>query len=412
MAQNWGGNIVFSTDRLHRPRTVEELQNLVASRPRLRALGTGHSFNRVADTTGDLVSMADLDGSIVIKAADRTVEVPAGARYGELAVELHKHGWALQNLGSLPHISVAGACATGTHGSGDTNRCLAAAVVGTEFVRGDGELVRLVHTDEDFPGAVISLGALGITTRVTLNIEPAYEAWQRVWVDAPMAAVTDQLDTIMSSGYSVSIFTSWARPDVIDQIWVKGRVGADVPDGRAWGAQPAEVAHHPILGERPDAATQQFGVPGPWHERLPHFRLEFTPSRGHEQQSEYLLPRHFGAAALQAVRSVELQPAIQVFEVRTVAADDMWLSPCHGRDTIAFHFTWTDDDALVQSVLPALEAALAPFDARPHWAKVFGIPAARVRNQYPDLEAFRALAARCDPGRRFGNQFLEDFVYS
>lgn len=407
--RNWAGNVVFSTDRLHRPRTLDELQGLVAGIPRLHALGTGHSFNRIADSTGDLVSLSDLDVPIVIDEAARTVDLGAGTRYGELTTHLQEHGWALHNLGSLPHISVGGACATGTHGSGDSNRCLAASARGVEFVSGSGELVRLDESDEPFPGSVLALGALGIVTRLTLAIEPSYEMRQDVWLDAPVPDVVANLDAIMASGYSISMFTTWHRPDVIDQIWVKSRTDRPIADGRDWGARPADTAQHPIGGQDASTATQQFGVPGPWNARLPHFRLEFTPSNGDEQQSEYLLPREYGPAALMALRELDLRAALQVCEIRTVAADDLWLSPCHGRHTLGLHFTWLDDDALVSAAVAALEEALAPFDARPHWGKVF---AADPRHHYPQLPAFRALIDWYDPGRRFGNDFLERWVYS
>jgi xylitol oxidase len=406
--RNWAGNVVFSTDRVHRPHTVDELQQLVATTPRIHALGTGHSFNRIADTTGDLVNLRDLDVAIEIDEAAHTVVVGGGVRYGELTTELQAQGWALHNLGSLPHISVAGACATGTHGSGNANGSLATAAVGVEFVQADGELVRLDRGDERFAGAVLALGALGIVTRVTLAIEPSYELRQDVWLDAPLASVTENLGAIMAAGYSVSLFTTWSRRDVIDKVWVKTRAGSPVADGREWGAYRAESPQHPISGADESAATQQLGVPGPWNARLPHFRLEFTPSNGDEQQTEFLLPREHGPAALMAVRELDLQAATQVCEVRTVAADDLWLSPCHGRDTIAVHFTWVDDDTLVQPAVAALEAALEPFDARPHWGKVFG---ANPAHQYPQLDEFRRLATSYDPQRRFGNDFLERFIY-
>lgn len=409
--RNWAGSVAFSTDRLHRPSSVEQLQDLVAGTPRIRALGTGHSFSRVADTTGDLITVADLPPTIEIDGAARTVEVSAGTRYAELAAELDAHGWALHNLGSLPHISVAGACATGTHGSGDANRCLSAAAVAIEFVRGDGELARLTRDDPDFGGAVLSLGALGVATRLTLAIEPTYDVSQQVWLDAPVATVADRLDEVMAAGYSVSLFTAPDRPEVIDQIWVKTRAGERIADGRDWGARAASEQVHPVPGMDPSATTAQLGAPGPWHARLPHFRAEFRPSAGAEQQAEFLVPRVHGPDAVRALCALDLRGAAQVCEVRSIAADELWLSPCHGRDTLGVHVTWVLDDALVLPGVAKLEAALAPFDPRPHWGKVFGLPPEQVRAAYPALPRFRDLAARCDPDRRFGNDFLERYVY-
>jgi xylitol oxidase len=408
--RNWAGNVTFSTERLHRPRTVEQLQDLVAAADHIRALGTGHSFNRIADTTGDLVSVVDLEGSVDIDEAAGTVTVPAGARYGEVSVALQRAGLALHNLGSLPHISVAGACATGTHGSGVTNRCLAAAAVAVEFVQADGELVRVDRTDPAFGGSVLALGALGIATRMTLSVEPTYDLRQDVYLDAPLTTVLDNLDEILSSGYSVSLFSDAPRRDVIDQIWVKSR-GADAPDASRWGARPADTEQHPITGQDPSAATQQLGVPGPWHARLPHFRLEFTPSNGDEQQSEFLVPREYGARAIRAVHELDLTGVLQLAEFRTIAADDLWLSPFHDRDTVAVHYTWIDDDAAVHDAVTAVERAIADCEPRPHWGKVFVTEPEAVRAQYPRLADFRGLADRHDPDRKFGNEFLARFVY-
>jgi xylitol oxidase len=408
MVQNWAGNVVFSTERLHQPQTVDELQQLVASAPRLRALGTGHSFNRIADTTGDLVSVRDLAVPTVLDEGARTVAVGGGTRYGELTTELQAHGWALHNLGSLPHISVAGACATGTHGSGIANKCLAAAAIAVEFVRADGELVTVDHSDESFKGAVVSLGALGIVHKLTLAIEPSYEVRQDVWLDLPLERLVDDLDTVMAAGYSVSAFTTWSRRDIVDQLWIKSRTDRPIADGRRWGARPADTAQHPIQGQDASTATQQLGVPGPWNARLPHFRLEFTPSNGDEQQSEFLLPREHGAAALMALRALDLQAALQICEIRTIAADELWLSPCNGRDTIAVHFTWVDDDELIADAVTRVEGALEPFDARPHWGKVFHTDP---RPHYPQLAAFGKLIDTYDPQHKFGNAFLERYVY-
>lgn len=404
--RNWAGNVTFAAERLHRPRTVDELCAIVAAARSVRALGTGHSFNRIVDTAGDLVTVADLDVPLEIGAG--VVTVGGGVRYGALAVALDARGLALHNLGSLPHISVAGACATGTHGSGSSNRCLPSAAVRIEFVQADGTLISMPADDPAFGGSVLALGALGVVTRLTLAVEPAYEVRQDVWLHAAMPAVLNQLDEIMTSGYSVSLFTTFARPGVLDQIWVKSRVGTPVFDGRSVGAVATSAAMHPIAGQDGSSATAQFGVPGPWHERLPHFRLEFTPSNGDEQQSEYLLPRSSGAAALETIQALDLSAALQICEVRTIAADDLWLSPFRGRDTLALHFTWVDDDALVAAAVDAVEAALAPFDPRPHWGKVFRAAPTWHR---PALAEFRALLDRHDPDRKFGNAFLAEHIY-
>ena len=414
---NWAGNITFAASALHLPATVEALQHLVASRHRIRALGTGHCFNRIADTRGELVSLADLELPIEIDGNTRTAVVPAGKRYAEVAGTLDGLGWALHNLGSLPHISVAGACATGTHGSGDRNRNLSSAVEAVEFIRADGEVVRLsrVANPNRFGGAVLSLGALGVLTRLTLSIEPSFDVRQDVYLDMPVDVAAEHASEIFGAGYSVSMFIDWRQPDLINAIWLKRRVDHDSgpAEGDWFGAPLADRPQHPIPGLDAAAATTQLGQVGRWHERLPHFRADFTPSHGEELQSEYFLPRNAAADAIQALRAIAARflGPLAVCEIRTIAADDLWLSPCHGRDTVALHFTWVRDLDAVLVALASIEAAIAPFDARPHWGKVFRVPPAKFEEIYPQLPAFRALAAEYDPNRKFGNSFLETYVH-
>jgi alditol oxidase len=411
MHRNWAGNVTFSATSLARPHTVEELQELVAGHERVRALGTGHSFNRIADSTGLHVSTAELPARVVVDAAAGVAEVSGGMTFHQLAVALEAEGWAIPNMGSLPHISIAGACATGTHGSGSALGCLASNVVGVELVRGDGELVRVDAGDPDFPGSVLSLGALGIVTRLRLAVRPTYAVRQQVWTDVPLAAVLDDFDAVMGAAYSVSLFSDWSDPGTLQSVWFKSLATEAPPDAR-WGGVLATEAQHPIRGIDTAATTEQLDRPGPWHERLPHFRPDFTPSVGHEQQSEYLLDRRHAAEAIPAVASLELGEVLQVSEIRTVRADRMWLSPFRDRDSVALHFTWRDDDALVADAVQRVEQALAPYDPRPHWGKVFGLDPDAVREQYAGhLGDFRRLAERHDPERRFGSPFLERYIY-
>jgi alditol oxidase len=403
---NWAGNISFES-ALERPQSVSELQQLVADSEKVRVLGTGHSFNRIADSTGTLVSVADLPK--VIELGDRGVTVSAGLRYGEITAALESKGLALHNLGSLPHISVAGACATGTHGSGDTNGPLADAVNAITFVNASGELVTLTRGDADFPGSVISLGALGVIVSLTLDVQPSYELSQIVYDGLPVDRLGSDFTEVMGSAYSVSAFTDWVDPGVM--VWRKQRAGA--PTEPEWlGARVADGPRHPIKGMPADYATQQGGVPGPWNERLPHFRLEFTPSNGDELQSEYFVPRERAAEAFEALRVLgnQLAPVLQVSEVRTIAADDLWLSPSQGRDTVALHFTWIQDENAVLPVAAAIEEALIPLDARPHWGKVFAADAAYLRAAYPKVPDFIDLAAKYDPTGKFRNPYLDTYL--
>jgi alditol oxidase len=409
--RNWAGNVTFAATGLARPGTVTELQELIAAGGRLRPLGTGHSFNRIADSDGVQVSVAGLPHVVQVDPATATVEASAGLTFHQLATALDAQGWALANMGSLPHISLAGACATGTHGSGSALGCLAAGVRGVELVRPDGELVRLGADDPALPGAALSLGALGVVTRLRLAVEPRYRMRQQVQVDVPLERLLADLDAVMAAAYSVSLFSDWSDSGAVQSVWFKSRVGEEVDTGR-WGGRPAASAQHPLRGIDPAATTDQLGRPGPWHERLPHFRPEFTPSAGHEQQSEYLLPRQHGADAIAAVAALGLGAVLQVCEIRTVAADGLWLSPFHGRDSVAVHFTWRDEEELVDAAVRRVEEALAPYDPRPHWGKVFRLPPEQVRGHYAaELGRFRELAAAFDPERRLGNAFLASYVY-
>ena len=414
--RNWAGNYTYAASTLHRPETVDEVQALVRRSQRLKVLGTRHSFNGIADTTGDLVSLERLPRLMELDRERGTVTVDGGIRYGDLCRWLAGEGWALHNLASLPHISVAGACATATHGSGDAQGNLATAVCALELVAGTGELVALSRASggDDLDGAVVSLGGLGVVTRLTLEARPAVEMRQDVYEDLPLERLDDHFDDVMASGYSVSLFTDWRRA-AFDQVWVKRRVtsAASVePTPELYGAMPASGPRHPIAGLSPENCTTQVGVPGPWHERLPHFRMDYMPSSGEELQSDYLVPRRHARAALRAIAGLRARvaPLLQVAEVRTVAADRLWMSPCYGEACVSLHFTWRPDWPAVRALLPAMEDALAPCEARPHWGKLFTMPAARVQSLYPRLPDFRRLLGRYDPEGRFRNAFLDTYV--
>jgi xylitol oxidase len=396
--KNWGGNYTFRAERLHRPATVDELRAIVAGAPRIHALGTRHTFSDIADSA-ELVTLEELPADVVV--GDGTVTCGAGMRYGELAEALDREGLALHNLASLPHISLAGAIATATHGSGERHGNLATAVARLELVTSGGDVVTFARGDPEFDGVVVGLGALGAVTRLTLDVEPAYEVRQDVFEGLAWGALFEHFDAISASGYSVSAFTRWR--EAVDQVWVKSREGAP---SELFGARPATLERHPILGIDPVNATAQLGVPGPWWDRLPHFRMGFTPSAGEEIQSEYHLPREHGIAGIEALRALGnvLRPVLQVAEIRTIAADRLWMSPQYERDTVAIHFTWTREQAAVERVLGEVEAALAPLGARPHWGKLFLAPAGGL---YPRCDDFLALAARLDPRGAFRNEWFE-----
>jgi alditol oxidase len=385
---------------------------------KLRALGTRHSFNSIADTTEDLVSLANFDRVLNLDPERRTVTVGAGIRYGELCRVLNDAGYALHNLASLPHISVAGACATATHGSGDGNGNLATAVSAMEIVTASGDVIAASRDrdGEQFDGMVVGLGAIGVVTSLTLDVVPAFDLRQDVYENLPLAQVEAHFDDITSSAYSVSLFTDW-QTDKVNQVWFKRRVtNGDTVEAppQLWEATLATSHLHPIADISAESCTEQMGIRGAWQDRLPHFRMEFTPSCGEELQSEYLIPRRHACAAFRAIQGLRdrIAPLLQISEVRTVAADNLWMSPCYKQACVAIHFTWIKDWGAVKEVLPWIEEQLAPFEARPHWGKLFTMSPVRLQSLYPKLPDFLQLQRRYDPRGKFRNAFLDTYLPS
>ena len=410
---NWAANYTYRAAALHRPATLDQVRELVAGSERLRVLGSRHSFNDIADSA-ELLSLDGLPAEVAVDHAAGTVSLAAGLRYGELAEALKAEGVALANLASLPHISVAGAVATATHGSGDGNGNLATAVAGLELVTASGDLRTASRGDPDFDGLVVGLGALGAVTRVTLDVEPGYQVRQRAFQDLPWTSLFERFDEVTSAGYSVSLFTRWTA--TVDQVWVKSRV-TERPEqvrGDLLGAVPATADRHPILGIDPVNCTPQLGVPGPWSDRLPHFRMGFTPSSGKELQSEYFVPRRNAVEAILAVERLRdhVSPHLMISELRTIDADGFWMSPCYNQPSLAIHFTWKQDWDSVQKVLPMIERELTPFGVRPHWGKLFTVPSAQLQGRYERCGEFKQLVERYDPKQKFRNEFLTTHLYS
>lgn len=414
---NWSGHHTYGATTIHRPTTLAQVQAIVAAATKVRALGSRHSFNHLADSPGDLISLEHLNTVVAIDPERRTATVEGGINYIQLGPQLDRAGFALRNLASLPHISVAGACATATHGSGDRNGNLATAVAALEFVAPSGDLVTLSRErdGERFAGAVVSLGALGIITKLTLDLVPTYRIAQVIYDDLPLATLLEQFDTIMSSAYSVSLFTDWQGAR-INQTWVKRLVTeSPTPDPAQtfFGATAAENPRRPASRRPAAGSTEQHGVPGPWHERLPHFRPEGVATVGKELQTEYFVPRQHAVAAVRAIAALgaRLGPALLISEVRTIAADDLWLSTCYERDGVGLHFTWHPDWSKVEALLPVIEEALAPFAARPHWGKLFAMSPAQVQAHYPRLADFQALLRHYDPAGKFGNGYVDRYIF-
>jgi xylitol oxidase len=414
--RNWAGNYRYSASELHVPENVGQVQELVAQSSRIKVLGTRHSFNGIADSTKSLLSLQKLNRVTALDHMRHKVTVEAGIRYGELCQYLHSNGYALHNLASLPHITIAGACATATHGSGDLNGNLATAVHSLEVVKADGEAVVFSREQQDevIAGAIVGLGGLGVVTKITLNVIPAFQMSQCVYDNLPLVHLNDHFDEIFSNAYSVSLFTDWKKA-TFNQVWLKRRITDQASaqlESEFFGATRASVHRHPVPGHAAENCSEQLGIPGPWHERLPHFRMDFTPSAGNELQSEYFVPRQDAYHALCAIDRIReyISPLLYVSEVRTIAEDNLWMSPCYKQDSVAIHFTWKANWVAVQQVLPIIERQLAPFHARPHWGKLFTMPPARLQSLYEKLPDFQQLLLHFDPQGKFCNAFLDKYT--
>jgi alditol oxidase len=415
--KNWAGNLEYSTERVYSSTSLEQVKAYVKKENRLKVLGTRHCFNNIADSKDGFLSLKAMDKVISIDPAKRTVTVGAGITYGQLCPYLDGKGFALHNLASLPHISVAGACSTATHGSGEKNGNLATAVSGLEMVTASSDIVNLSRErdGDKFAGSVVGLGALGVITTVTLDIQPTYTIRQYVYENLPLSELKDHFDAIESSGYSVSLFTDWQKQRV-NEVWIKSRVEegqAFHPTPEFFGAKLATRNLHPISTLSADNCTEQMGVPGPWYERLPHFRMGFTPSAGKELQSEYFVPRQHAVEAILAVEHLrdQVSPSLLITEIRTIAADNLWMSPCYEQDSVTIHFTWKPDWPAVSKLLPVIEKELAPFNACPHWGKLFTTSPGELRRLHKRMPDFVELSRKFDPQGKFRNQYLNQNIF-
>jgi alditol oxidase len=423
LLKNWAENLTYSTENVINPKLMVDLQRNVRDLEKLRILGTRHCFNTIADSEDNLVTSKYFNALMALDIKAMTVTVQGGIKYGELAPFLEKKGFALHNLASLPHISVAGACATATHGSGVGNGNLATAVVAYEFLNAKGEIVQISKEKdgEKFNGAVVSLGALGPVTKVTLAIQPTFQICQHVYQNMPMSSIDAHFDKIMSAGYSVSLFTDWQKGN-INEVWIKSKIIEKLgvkpirefePMPEFFGGKLATKNLHPIAELSADNCTEQMGIGGAWHDRLPHFKMGFTPSSGKELQSEFFVDRKDAVKAIRAVEklSEKIGPLLMTTEIRTIAADNLWLSTAYKRDSVAIHFTWKQEIEAVMALLPEVEAALEPFEYRPHWGKIFTISPEKLRSRYEKMADFVALATEYDPDGKFRNEFMDKNIF-
>ncbi len=415
LESNWAGNLTYHRKELLAPKTKEELVEAIKQIKNGKALGSKHSFNTIADTNETHLTLVYLNKVLELDEKNQLVWVESSIRYGTLGKWLDARGYAVHNLASLPHISVAGAASTGTHGSGDKNGNLSTAVAAIEIIKADGNSLLLTEKDPEFYGAVVGLGALGIVYQVALKIQPKFEVTQHVFENLPMSQLKEHFDDIFSAGYSVSMFTHWLDKN-INQVCVKRRTDQTYEKlgNELYGATAATRNLHPIKANSPINCTDQMGVPGPWYERLPHFKMDFIPSNGAELQSEFFVPRKLAYQAIMAIESMhkEIYPLLFVTELRSIAADNFWMSPAYKQDIVAIHFTWKPNTEGVIQLLPKIEAKLKPFGGRPHWGKIFTMPAEVLHSRYPKYKDFLALAKRLDPSGKWKNDFLKRNIYS
>jgi xylitol oxidase len=410
---NWSGNITFGAEHIYYPKTLEEVQQVVRGCERIKAVGSKHSFNTVADSKYNQISLKHMNKVLELDRENNTITVEAGAKYGAFVSYLHEEGYALPNLASLPHITVVGACATATHGSGVKNGNLSTAVSALEFVNAAGDVVNLSRESDgdQFYGAVVNLGALGVITKISLDLQPAFEMQQVVYRNLPMQVLKENFNEIQSRGYSVSLFTTWSNRN-INEVWIKSRISkgnVNRPEPGLFGAKLATENLHPVEEQSAENVTEQRGIPGAWFDRLPHFKMGFQPSVGKELQSEYFLPIEHAYEAMMAIEALheKIRPHLFISEIRTIDADSLWMSPCYKQSCVAFHFTWKQDIEAVMVLLPLIEQQLAAFKPRPHWGKLFTMPADVLQSRYERLGDFKQLIQQHDPKRKFRNEFLE-----
>ena len=398
---NWAGNVRYGTNRWLNIESVDQLQEFVKKQNSLKALGSRHCFSRIADNVHQLISLRSMNRMLDIDETEKTVSVEAGITYSKLGPELDRQGYALHNLASLPDISVAGAIATATHGSGSKNGNLASAVAEIELVTADGELRTLSRQKDadEFLGAVVHLGALGIVTRVKLDIQPTFRVNEYTYQGLKKNILYEKFSQIMNSAYSVSLFTYRNKDGFANWPWATVRL--KVQEEAGFEAKPE------LFGARLDARRN---TTGSWWERLPHFAIGDVAAKGNELQTEYFVAMEHAVDAIKAVATLadRIQPLLHASELRTVAADKLWMSTCYEQQSLAIHFTWKPDQEGVANLLPEIEKRLAPFEARPHWGKLFFMGSKTLESRYDRLADFRRLVSRYDPEGKFGNAFLRN----
>ncbi|MEJ7892993.1 MAG: D-arabinono-1,4-lactone oxidase [Solirubrobacteraceae bacterium] len=415
--RNWAGDQVCRPAAMVAPASRGELARVVASADKVRVAGAGHSFSDAVLTDGTLLSLERLDRVLDLDAASGQVRVEAGITLHALGERLAAHGLAFENLGDIDVQSIAGAMATGTHGTGARLANLSASVHSVELVLADGTIVE-VDGGDDLLAARVSLGALGVVSAVTLQAVPAFTL-EGVDAPVPLEATLDRLDELTAANQHFEFFTFPHSPLALTRT--NNRTGAPPePRGRARAyAEDIVLSNHAfaafcLLGKArpgwiPALNRTMSRLAGSSRRVERSDRIFASPRRVRFNEMEYAIPRTHVAEAVRAVRALIDALALAVgfpLEVRFVAADDALLSPAGDRETgyVAVHMyrgmEW-------EPYFRAVEAIMDGYGGRPHWGKRHFQTAATLAPRYPGWTRFQAVRDRLDPGRKFTNAYVE-----
>jgi len=416
--RNWSGSVVATPERLERPKTEADLRAIVAGARRVRVAGTGHSFMPLCETDGVLISLADMDGGLEITPDRSSVWAPAGMPIGELTAVLWAEGLSLANQGDIDKQAIAGALSTATHGTGRTLGALSTFSRAFRMVTADGEVVECDETREPelFQAQRVSLGALGVMSRVELSVLPAYRLKETLR-RTPLIEILESWDELAARHRHVEFFVFPYADEALVKILDPVEDGDDKPGVDIDSAAMQIICD--LASLMPSAApTLQRLITkamSPSTRSAPAYRIFPSERPTKFEEMEYEIPAERGAEALRAaiaeVRGRKL-PIIFPFEYRSVAADDMWLSPMSGRDCISISFhqyakmPWREAFATIEQVFAA-------HGGRPHWAKRHTLKSDDVLRLYPDAGRWGEVRKRWDPEAKFLNAHLRDlFAFS
>lgn len=423
--RNWAGTATAQPRALLSPRDESDIVGMVRAAAqagrRVKVVGAGHSWSDIACTDGDLLQ---LDGMQRVLRVDRErgeITVQAGIRLHQLISALQRHGLTLPVIGSVTQQSIAGAIATGTHGSAPDLGNLASRVTGLRLVLASGEVLPIDATQnaELLPAVRVHLGALGVISQVTLAVVPAFRLHEELST-LPFAQVIAELPQIVASAPYVKL---WWLPH-LDDVLLSRCWPTEAPGGLsrlAWWIDEQIVNRHIFAGVLRWSARQPSRIPAisrlvgaayfrPRHRWGDNTAILPVPMPPRHDETEYALPAEQAAAALLVLRDLIRSRGLYInfpAELRFVAADDGWLSPMSGRPTACLGAYIGPDLARERDAyFAAFAEAMQAFAARPHWGKAFDHDQRYLRTVYPDYERFVALRQRLDPQRRFQNDFL------